>query len=159
MPTLRIAAFSMADAPGLVPLLREMQAHYRAPCPPDDEILADLRTLPAGVTLLLAHAPHVVGIASLTNIYPGPGLRRGLFLKDLYVASERRRAGVGLALMRAAARLAVDTGCNRLDWTADRDDASLLGFYRALGARETPEKLFMRLSADALREAARRDAH
>lgn len=74
-----ISPFLPADGPDLAALFREMQAHYRVPCPPDDVILADPQSLPAGVTLLLARAPGVVGVATLGTIYPGPGLRRGLF--------------------------------------------------------------------------------
>jgi GNAT superfamily N-acetyltransferase len=41
-------------------------------------------------------------------------LRRGLFLKDLFVSASRRREGVGRALMRASARLVLDAGGGRL---------------------------------------------
>lgn len=149
-----ISPFTPADGPGLVALFREMQAHYRVPCPPDDVILADLQSLPAGVTLLLAHAPGVVGVATLGTIYPGPGLRRGLFLKDLFVTASRRSEGIGAVLMRAAARHGVATGASRLDWTADQDDAPLLAFYRGLGATGVPEKLFFRLSGDMMQTLA-----
>ena len=146
--------FTPADGPDLVALFREMQAHYCVPCPPDDAILADLQSLPIGVTLLLARAPGVVGVATLGTIYPGPGLRHGLFLKDLFVTVSRRGEGIGAALMRAAARHGVAIGASRLDWTADQDDAPLLAFYRGLGAMEIPEKLFFRLSGDAMHTLA-----
>ena len=149
-----ISPFLPADGPDLVALFREMQAHYRVPCPPDDAILADLQSLPAGVTLLLARAPGVVGVATLGTIYPGPGLRRGLFLKDLFVTASRRGEGIGAALMQAAARHGVATGASRLDWTADHDDAPLLAFYRGLGATGVPEKLFFRLSGNAMHTLA-----
>ena len=149
-----ISPFTPADGPDLVALFREMQAHYRVPCPPDDAILADLQSLPAGVTLLLARAPGIIGVATLGTIYPGPGLRRGLFLKDLFVTASRRGEGIGVALMRAAARHSIATGASRLDWTADHDDAPLLAFYRGLGATGVPEKLFFRLSGDAMHTLA-----
>ena len=149
-----IAPFVPADGPDLVALFREMQAHYCVPCPPDDAILADLQSMPAGVTLLLARAPGVVGVATLGMVYPGPGLRRGLFLKDLFVTASRRGEGIGAALMQAAARHAVATGASRLDWTADHDNTPLLAFYRGLGATEVPEKLFFRPAGDAMRALA-----
>lgn len=149
-----VSPFAPGDEPGLVALFREMQAHYGAPCPPDARILADLRDLPPGVTLLVARRPGVVGVAALASVYPGPGLRRGLFLKDLYVTAARRGEGVGSALVRAAARFALARGGGRLDWTADRADAPLLAFYRRLGAAEQPEKLFFRLGEAAMRTLA-----
>ncbi len=131
-----------------------MQAHYRVSCPPSTEILADLRALPAGVVLLVARAPGVVGAAALAAVWPGPGLRRGLFLKDLFVTASRRGEGIGAALMRTAARFAVDGGWGRIDWTAARDNAPLRAFYRGLGAAEQREKVFFRLGGDALRALA-----
>lgn len=153
----RIRPMTPYDEPGLVALFREMQAHYHVPCPPEDVILADLRSLPGGVTLLLALDPEVVGVATLGMIYPGPGLRPGLFLKDLFVTASRRGGGVGRALLRAAARLALERGMGRLDWTADRGNASLLALYRGLGAVEQGEKLFFRLSGDPLQALAAED--
>lgn len=140
------------DGLALVALLREMQAHYRVPCPLDDVVLRDLAGLPAGVVVLVAVEPDgtVVGVATLGPVYPGPGLRAGLFLKDLFVAARRRGAGVGTALLREAASLALARGLGRIDWTADRGDAPLLALYRHLGAAEQPEKVFFRLTGPAL---------
>jgi len=155
-PALRVCPLAPGDELGLVALFREMQAHYRVPCPPDAEILADLHGLPAGVTLLVAHDPGVIGVAALAVVWPGPGLRRGLFLKELFVTASRRGQGIGGALIQAAARLAVESGAGRIDWTADRDDAPLLAFYQSLNAAELPKKLFFRLNGDALRTLAER---
>lgn len=153
-PSFHVSPFAPGDEPGLVALFREMQAHYRAPCPPDGEILADLRALPAGVTLLVARAPDAIGVAALAAVWPGPGLRRGLFLKELFVTASRRGQGIGAALMRAAARLTIEGGWGRIDWTANRNDAPLLTFYRDLGAAEQREKLFFRLGKDVLHALA-----
>lgn len=153
-PALQVRPLVPGDELGLLAVLREMQAHYRVSCPPDADILADLRNLPPGVTLLVARDPGVVGFAALAAVWPGPGLRRGLFLKELFVTASRRGRGIGSALMRAAARMAVETDAGRIDWTADYDDAPLLAFYRNLDAVEYPTKLFFRLSGNALLKLA-----
>ena len=151
---MHVRTMTPGDAPGLVVLFHEMQAHYRVPCPPDDTILQDLQNLPAGVAVLVAADPGVVGVATLGTICPGPGLRPGLFLKDLFVSAERRGGGVGAALLRGAAQLAVERGLARIDWTVDREDARLLAFYRRTSAAEQSEKLFFRLAGDALKALA-----
>ena len=142
------------DISGTAALFQEMQAHYRVACPSLDEITARLAKLPKGVTMLVAADPSIVGLAAVGAVFPGPGLKPGLFLKELFVSAGARGSGAGTALMRAVARLAVEGGFARLDWTADRDDARLLSFYDAMGAVEQREKIFLRLTGQALTSLA-----
>jgi GNAT superfamily N-acetyltransferase len=152
-----VRAMEPGDGPGLVALLQAMQAHYGVPCPPAERIAADLAALPPGVDLLVAADPAPVGFAAVGSLYPGPGLRPGLFLKELYVAREARGQGVGRSLLRAVARLALARGFARVDWTAARNDPALRAFYRATGAVEQEEKVFFRLTGDALADFAREE--
>lgn len=143
------------DHDGLADLMIEMQAHYRVPCPAREHILAGLAARPAGVEILVAlRDGAIAGFASACPLYPGPGLKPGFFLKEIYVASAGRGAGIGRALMTALAALAIERGYGRLDWTADADDPALLRFYESLGGVSHPKKLFFRLTGDALAEAA-----
>ena len=143
------------DHAALAALMAEMQAHYRVPCPPADVILAGLAALPPGVELLVAErGGTLLGFASACPLYPGPGLKSGFFLKELYVAEVARGAGIGRALMHALSRLAVERGHGRLDWTADADDERLLRFYESLGGAPQPKKLFFRLTGQALDDLA-----
>ncbi len=143
------------DHEALSLLFAEMQAHYGVPCPPADAIRAGLAARPAGVEIMLAErGGALAGFAAFAAIYPGPGLKPGLFMKELYVAAAMRSGGSGRALMKALAREALARGLGRIDWTADRDDARLCDFYAALGGRAMPEKLFFRLTGDALDELA-----
>lgn len=149
---LSIRAGTEADYPALARLMAEMQAHYRVPCPSDAEIRAGLAGRPAGAEFLVAEdGDGLVGFAAFAAIYPGPGLRAGLFLKELYVSEAARSLGAGRRLMAELARLALARGFGRVDWTAARDDARLLRFYESLGASPQPEKVFFRLSGEDLR--------
>lgn len=142
------------DVPGTAALFQEMQAHYRVACPPLDEVTARLAKLPDGVSVLVATDPGVIGFAAVGAIFPGPGLKPGLFLKDLFVSAGARGGGAGTALMRAVAQMAVERGFARLDWTADPSNARLLSFYGAAGAVEQSEKVFFRLTGQALARLA-----
>jgi GNAT superfamily N-acetyltransferase len=143
------------DHPALARLMAEMQAHYRVPCPPDAEIRAGLANRPAGAELLVAeHEGALIGFAAFVAIYPGPGLRPGFFLKELYVAAAARGLGAGRALLAELARLALARGFARIDWTAARGDERLLRFYESLGASPQPERLFFRLSGEGLARLA-----
>eukprot|EP01042_Synura_sphagnicola_P014211 gene14211-biopygen14342 len=135
--------------------MAEMQAHYRVPCPPDAEIRAGLANRPAGAELLVAeHDGALVGFAAFSAIYPGPGLRPGCFLKEIYVAEAARGLGAGKALLAELARLALARGFGRIDWTAARGDERLLRFYESLGAMQQPEKVFFRLTGQGLARLA-----
>jgi GNAT superfamily N-acetyltransferase len=145
-----------ADDPALACLFEEMQAHYQRPCPPVESVLRDLAALPPGVTILVAEVDTVIGLAVFSPIYPGPGLSSGLFLKELFVSAPFRRAGAGTALMRAVAAFAVRHGHKRVDWTADRYKPELHAYYQGLGALKQEDKVFFRLTDDALDTLAKR---
>ncbi|MBR3194905.1 GNAT family N-acetyltransferase [Bosea sp. (in: a-proteobacteria)] len=151
-----VRACEEADHPALASLMGEMQAHYKVPCPPNADIRAGLANRPAGTDLLLAeHDGSIIGFAAFSALYPGPGLRPGFFLKEIYVAQAARGLGAGKALLAELARLALARGFGRIDWTAARDDERLLRFYEGLGAKQHPEKVFFRLTGEELARLAK----
>ncbi|PWC91344.1 acetyltransferase [Azospirillum sp. TSH100] len=146
-----IRPFDPAEAEQLARLFEAMQTHYGVPCPPRAAIVADLRQLPPGNRILVAEAEGVLaGFAAFTEVWPGPGLRKGLFLKELYVDAAHRGRGLGSGLVTALAALALSEGHSRVDWTADRSNPALLAFYDATGARRESGKLYYRLTGEAL---------
>ncbi len=150
-----IRPFEPREAETLADLFVAMQAHYRVPCPPRAAIVADLRALPPGNRLLVAEVDGAIaGFAAFAEIWPGPGLRKGLFLKELYVDAAHRGRGLGRRLIAALAALAAAEGHARVDWTADRENDGLLAFYDATGARREREKLWYRLTGAALAACA-----
>ncbi|WP_413989996.1 N-acetyltransferase family protein [Labrys okinawensis] len=151
---LKIRHFAPDDIPQLVSLFQDMQRHYGMPVPVADDIRASLDALPAGAGILLAETDAIVGFVAFSSLYPGPGLKPGLFMKELFVLERARGQGVGKALVRALARLAIERGFARIDWTADRRNERLVCFYTELGALAQEEKVFFRLTADALVEVA-----
>jgi GNAT superfamily N-acetyltransferase len=147
--------FRPADAVGLAPLLEEMQAYYSVFCPPREAIVATLNDLPPGVEILLARVEgRIVGFAGFGANYAGPGLKPGLFLKDLYVTKSERGKSIGKALMARIAAIAVERGYTRVDWTASRSDEKLIRFYNSLGASMKEDRVFFRLDGDGLKALA-----
>ncbi|RFB79134.1 GNAT family N-acetyltransferase [Methylovirgula sp. 4M-Z18] len=151
---LNIRPFAASDIDALAALIAEMQDHYGVFCPPLPQIANGLRRLPDGVEILMAETDSMIGFAAFATVFPGPGIRAGLFLKELYVAKAARGTGVGRALMRALAALALERELGRIDWTADAKDHALNTFYESLGARAMPEKVFFRLASDDLAACA-----
>lgn len=81
--------------------------------------------------------------------------RAGIWLEDLFVLPQYRGQGIGLALMRALAKEAVDGGFGRLEWSClDWNKPSLDFYQKRLGAAPMDEWTTQRLTGDALRKLA-----
>lgn len=76
--------------------------------------------------------------------------RPGIYLEDLFVRPAHRGAGVGAALLRRLARLAVERGCGRMEWAVLDWNEPAIGFYRRLGARPNDDWTIYRLDGEAL---------
>lgn len=105
--------------------------------------------------VLLAYADgEPAGFALFFHSYSTFLARKGLYLEDLFVLPEQRGRGIGLALLRALARFAVERECGRLEWSVLDWNESAIGFYEKLGARAMDEWTVYRLTDDALRRLA-----
>jgi GNAT superfamily N-acetyltransferase len=84
--------------------------------------------------------------------------RRGLWLEDLFVLPEYRRRGLGRALLRALAALALDRGCARFEWAVLDWNAPAIEFYRGLGATVLDDWRIVRVVGPALDDLASKPA-
>jgi GNAT superfamily N-acetyltransferase len=82
----------------------------------------------------------------------------GMHLEDLYVDERHRRSGVARALFAALARIVVDRGWGRLEWSVLDWNAGAVAFYRALGGDLLDEWLPYRLDAAEISRLAARAA-
>ena len=76
----------------------------------------------------------------------------GLYLEDLYVKPERRGAGIGKAMLRHLAALALQRGCGRFEWSVLDWNANAIRFYEGMGATVMPEWRICRVTGPALAE-------
>ena len=58
----------------------------------------------------------------------------GIWLEDLFVRPEQRGAGYGKALLVELARIALERGCRRFEWSVLDWNEPSIAFYKALGA-------------------------
>ncbi len=91
-----------------------------------------------------------VGFALFFRNYSTWRGRPGLFLEDLFVVPESRRQGVGRALLRSLAAIAVERGWARMEWSVLDWNAGAQRFYRSLGAEPLEAWTMWRLSGAAL---------
>ncbi|MGI5348108.1 N-acetyltransferase family protein [Streptomyces sp. CA-250714] len=75
----------------------------------------------------------------------------GIYLEDLYVRPTARGGGYGKALLTELARLCVEHGYERLEWSVLNWNAPSIAFYESLGARPQDEWTVYRLTDDALK--------
>ncbi|HEY9642520.1 MAG TPA: GNAT family N-acetyltransferase [Coleofasciculaceae cyanobacterium] len=76
----------------------------------------------------------LVGFATYYRIYSSFLARPGLWLDDLFLQPSVRGYGLGKAILQRLCHIAAETGCARIDWTVDIDNAHGIGFYQAMGA-------------------------
>ena len=140
-------------------MLCEMAAHYKQlPLDPDRALSVAKKWLgeesPAYPHFALAFVEgEVSGLASVAIAHPGIDLERLLFLKDLFVRGKTRSAGVGRALIGFLADYCMREGIGRIDLTTEDWNESALRFYDRLGVERHGQKVFLRLSGEALKAA------
>ncbi|WP_199552202.1 GNAT family N-acetyltransferase [Streptomyces sp. N35] len=144
-----------ADIPVIHQLVRELAEYEKAP----DEAKATEEQLhtalfgeqPAAYSLIAENeAGEPVGFCVyFLNFSTWRGVH-GIYLEDLYVRPEARGGGHGKALLTELARICVERGYGRLEWSVLNWNAPSIAFYEALGARPQDEWTVYRLTDEAL---------
>jgi len=76
--------------------------------------------------------------------------RAGLYLEDLFVVPEFRGRGIGTAMLRELARIAVERGYGRMEWTCLDWNTDSIEFYLSLGAIAMDDWTNYRVTGDTL---------
>jgi len=143
-----------ADVPALLELIGELADYERL----RDQLVADASLLerhlfgerPVAEALLAETGGAAAGYALFFPTFSTFLGRPGIWLEDLFVRPAHRRAGIGRALLAEVARLAVERGCGRLEWSALDWNEPALAFYRGLGAQRLDEWRLHRISGEQL---------
>jgi ribosomal protein S18 acetylase RimI-like enzyme len=103
---------------------------------------------------LVAEAPGaatVVGYAIFLKTFSTFLALPGIYLEDIYVQPAWRGRGIGKAMLREIARLAVERGYGRVEWSVLDWNAPSIAFYKKLGAEGLEEWTMYRLTGEKLR--------
>jgi GNAT superfamily N-acetyltransferase len=154
--TLRLA--TRDDVPLILDFIRALAEYEREP----DAVLATEAMLETelfgerrGAEVVIAEAGgQPAGFALFFHNFSTWLGRRGLYLEDLFVRPEFRGRGVGLVLMTYLAKLAVERGCGRFEWSVLDWNTPAIDFYRSLGAVGLEEWTVQRLTGEALKKLA-----
>jgi GNAT superfamily N-acetyltransferase len=80
--------------------------------------------------------------------------KANLYLEDLFVDESCRGLGLGKIMFSCLAKIAVDRGCERLDWWCLDWNGSSIAFYKSMGAEPMSDWTVYRLDGDRLRKMA-----
>jgi GNAT superfamily N-acetyltransferase len=120
------------------------------------ELLADalFGAHPAAEALVADDAGKIVGYALFFHNYSTFLGRRGLYLEDLYIEPTQRGTGLGTAMLRKLAAIAVERQCARFEWSVLDWNEPAIRFYEKMGATVFPDWRVVRVTGDALDKLA-----
>ncbi|MGH7776335.1 MAG: GNAT family N-acetyltransferase [Candidatus Dormibacterales bacterium] len=136
---MRIRPGGPQDAATIARLIRRLAEFERL----SGEVTMDEAALAAGLfgprpyaeTLIAEEGGAAAGFALYFHTFSTFLGRPGIHLEDLFVLPEMRGRGIGIALMRELAGIALERGCGRLEWSVLDWNRDAVGFYERLGAR------------------------
>lgn len=153
---LTIRPMAKADAAAVAEMARELAAVLDDPEPaldPDDLVRDGMGSERWFDCLVAEFDGRLVGYAMVCRGYEAHTAERRLWLSDLYVRKDARRAGAGRALMIEIARLAIAQGCAAVYWDLWRLNRLAKTFYENLGAVEIGDLAVWHVGSRHLRAA------
>ncbi len=159
MTAYRIRPATAADAAVILRFIRELAEYEKAL----HEVAASEETVAASIfgegsvtraVICESAAGEPVGFAVWFKTYSTWQARNGLYLEDLYVTPGHRGAGLGKLLLRHLARIAVEEGCGRFEWSVLDWNEPAIRVYDAIGAEPQGEWIRYRLSGERLKRFA-----
>ncbi|MBH9553198.1 GNAT family N-acetyltransferase [Inhella gelatinilytica] len=157
-PVIRSA--TPADVPTLLALIRELAVFEKLEhlVQSDAALLTEhlFGAQPVIEAVVAEVEGKVVAFALFFRNYSTFLTKPGLYLEDLYVQPAHRGAGLGEALLRHLAQLAVARGYGRFEWSVLDWNEHAIRFYERMGAQLMHDWRICRVSGDALAQLGAR---
>ncbi|MEK9864339.1 MAG: GNAT family N-acetyltransferase, partial [Verrucomicrobiota bacterium] len=80
--------------------------------------------------------------------------KRGLYLEDIFIRPNHRGKGIGKALLKHLARLALERGCARFEWVVLDWNTPAIEFYQGLGASVLEDWKVCRMERESIEQLA-----
>ena len=146
------------DIPALLSLIRGLAAYEKKPnavVTTEQDLLRDAFGKHSKFRALIAEwKGEPAGYASFFHFYSTYQGRAALFLEDLFVLDKFRGNGIGMSLLSAVAKLAIDEGCFGLRWEVLDWNKPAIDFYQKLGATFLNERKVVAFDENATRRVA-----
>jgi GNAT superfamily N-acetyltransferase len=143
-----------ADVPAILECIRRLAEYERLAheCITTEAQLREtlFGATPAAEVVLAFAGGEPAGFALWFQSYSTFLARPGLYLEDLFVYPQHRGRGLGGQLLRHLARVAVERGYGRVEWSVLDWNVDAIGFYRSIGAELLDDWRRCRLAGDAI---------
>jgi GNAT superfamily N-acetyltransferase len=154
MTEIRVREAIPDDVPLILSLIKELAEYERL----SHEVVATEDSLkewlfgerPVAEVLIGEYGEQPAGFALYFHNFSTFLGKPGIYLEDLYVRSEFRRAGLGLALLVRLAGIARERGCGRMEWSVLDWNEPSIKFYESLGASPVGGWTVYRVTGEAL---------
>jgi GNAT superfamily N-acetyltransferase len=144
------------DVPAIAGMIRELAEyeHLTHEVVLDEAMLAEhlFGQRPYAEVLIAQTGEDVAGFALFFHNYSTFVGKPGIYLEDLFVRPAFRKHGHGKALLKAVAKLAVERGCGRLEWSVLDWNTPSIEFYKSLGAKAMDDWTIYRVTGETLRK-------
>src|SRR5688572_25877634 len=155
MNSFRIEKAAATDVPLILSFIRQLAEYERL----SDAVTANEDVLreslfgdrPAAEVVIGYDGETAVAFAIFFQSFSTFLGKPGIYLEDLFVIPEARGRGFGRAMLVYLARLAVDRGYGRLEWSVLDWNEPAINFYRSLGAAPMNDWTMFRVTGDALK--------
>ena len=158
MPDLLLRNATEADVPLILKFIRDLAEYERLTntvVATEDTIRATLFGQRAYAEVILAEwKGEPAGFALFFHNYSTFLAKPGLYLEDLFVEPSLRGKGIGKALLRRLAQIAVERDCGRMEWAVLDWNTPSIEFYKSLGAVPMSDWIMNRLAGEALHALA-----
>ena len=158
LPPLRIVPAQEQDVPLILELIRGLAEYEKLShvlTATEERLRASLFCAqPAAEVLLAYQGPESAGFALFFPVYSTFLAQSGIYLEDLFVRPHLRGRGIGLALLKELAGIALERSCGRVEWSVLDWNQPSIEFYKKLGAVPMDEWTKYRLSGEALARLA-----
>jgi GNAT superfamily N-acetyltransferase len=152
---IRIEAAAEKDVPLILRLIADLAVYEKLPLVTTEEVLRDSLFRKHAAETFIAYADdEPAGYAMFFQTFSTFLGVPGMYLEDIFVEPRFRRLGIGKMLLTHLARIAVERGYGRVDWTVLDWNGSAIDFYKTLGAKMLDDWKLCRLTGEPLRKLA-----
>lgn len=160
-PSFTLRAAVVGDVSAIVQLIRDLaefeQLTHLVQVTPEKLRPQLFGEKPAAEAMVAERDGEVVAFALYFTNFSTFLAQPGLYLEDLYVKPAHRGHGIGKALLKRLAALAVERDCGRFEWSVLDWNTNAITVYEKMGATVMPEWRICRTTGDELRAMAKAD--
>lgn len=157
---LEIRYATKEDVPLILHFIKELAEYEKM----SDDVIATEELLEEWIfekkraeVIFALHDGKEVGFALFFHNFSTFLGRAGLYLEDVFVKTEYRGNGYGKGLLKELAKIAVDRGCGRMEWSCLDWNRPSIDFYLSLEAKAMDEWTIYRLAGERLHALANQE--